>query len=44
MGITGIGVFDQNVGMACAKIRFKCSRKSLVYLFDQHVGMECAKI
>ena len=25
MDITGIDLFDQNVGMACARIRIRCS-------------------
>ena len=30
--ISGIDLFDRNVGMACAKIRFRCSWKSLVLI------------
>ena len=33
MDITGIDLFDQNVGMACAKVRFKCSWISLVLIY-----------
>ena len=28
--VHGIDLFDQNVGMACAKVRLRCSWKSLV--------------
>ena len=31
--ISGIDLFDQNVGMACAKIRFRCSWLSLVLIY-----------
>ena len=33
MDIIGIDLFDQNVGMVCAKIRFKYSSKSLVLIY-----------
>ena len=40
--ISGIDLFDRNVGMVCAKIRFRCSWKSLVLIeliemFSWHV-------
>ena len=39
MGITGIDLFDQNVGMACTEVRHRCSWLSLVliYLTKMHV-------
>ena len=40
MDIIGIDLFDQNVGMACAKIRLWCSCISLVLILcDLNVGM-----
>ena len=33
MNITGIDLFDQNVGMACAKIRLRCSYILLVLIY-----------
>ena len=45
MDITGIDLFDQNVGMACAKIRLKCSWKSLVLIyFIKILFMACAEV
>ena len=31
--ITGINLFDQNVGMACAEVRVTCSWLSLVLIY-----------
>ena len=33
MHITGIDLFDHNVGMACAKVRLRCSRILLVLIY-----------
>ena len=33
MHITGIDSFDHNVGMACAKVRLRCSCISLVLIY-----------
>ena len=45
MHITCFDLFDHNVGMACAKVRLKCSCILLVLdLFDHNVGMVCAKV
>ena len=33
MEITGIDLFDQNVGMACANVRLRCSWISLVLIY-----------
>ena len=33
MDITGIDLFDQNVGMACAEVRHRCSWISLVLIY-----------
>ena len=33
MNITGINLFDQFVGMVCAKLRLRCSRISLVLIY-----------
>ena len=33
MNITGIDLFDQNVGMACAKVRLRCSFISLLLIY-----------
>ena len=33
MGITGIDLFDQNVGMACTEVRHRCSWVSLVLIY-----------
>ena len=33
MDITGIDLFDQNVGMACAKVRIRCSWTLLVLIY-----------
>ena len=33
MGITGIDLLDQNVGMSCAKVRHRCSWISLVLIY-----------
>ena len=33
MDITGIDLFDQNVGMACAKVRLRCLWISLVLIY-----------
>ena len=39
MGITGIDLFYQNVGMACTEVRHRCSWLSLVliYFIKMHV-------
>ena len=33
MNITGIDLFDQNVGMACTEARYRCSWLSLVLIY-----------
>ena len=33
MDITGIDLFDQKVGMACAEVRHRCSWISLVLIY-----------
>ena len=33
MDISGIDLFDQNVGMACARIRLRCSWISLMLIY-----------
>ena len=33
MDITGIDLFDQNVGMACTEVRLRCSWISLVLIY-----------
>ena len=33
MTIIGIDSFDQNMGMACADVRLRCSWKSLVLIY-----------
>ena len=33
MHITGIGLFDHNVGMACAKVRLRCLCILLVLVY-----------
>ena len=33
MDITGIDLFDQNVGMTCAEVRLRCSWISLVMIY-----------
>ena len=33
MDITGIDLFDQNVGMACTEVRHRCSWLSLVLIY-----------
>ena len=33
MNITGIDLFDQNVGMACSKVRLRCSCISLLLIY-----------
>ena len=33
MNITGIDLFDQNVGMACPKVRLRCSCILLVLIY-----------
>ena len=45
MDITGIDLFDQNVGVACPEIRLRCSWISLILIyFDQNVGMAYAEV
>ena len=45
MDITSIDLFDQNVGMVCAKVTLTFSWISPgIDLFDLNVGMVCAKI
>ena len=42
---TGIDLFDPNVGMACAIIRFKCSWKSLVLIYlIKTLFMACVEV
>ena len=43
--ITGIDLYDENVGKACAIVRVGCSWMDItvINLFDQNVGMACAK-
>ena len=44
MVITGIDLFDQIVGMVCAKVKLRSSGISPVLnLFDQNAEMACAK-
>ena len=33
INITGMDLFDQNVGMACVEIRLRCSWKLLVLIY-----------
>ena len=33
MDITGIDLFDQNVGMTCAKVKLRCIGISLVLIY-----------
>ena len=33
MDITGIDLFDQNVGMTCAKVKLRCSGISLILIY-----------
>ena len=46
MHITGIDLYDQNVGKACAIVRVGCSWMDItvINLFDQNVGMAYAKV
>ena len=45
MEITGIDLFDYNVGMACAESSLRCTWILLVFdLFNQNVGMACANV
>ena len=37
--ITGIDLFDQNVGMVCANIRLRCSLISLALIYLIKIGM-----
>ena len=39
MDITGIGLFDQNVGMACANARFRCLLISLALIYLIKLGI-----
>ena len=49
---TGIDLFDQNVGMACANVRLRCLLillieyhcANVIDLFDQNVGMTFANV
>ena len=42
---TGIDLFDQNVGMACANVRLRCLLILLkIDLFYQNVGIACANV
>ena len=45
MHITGIDLYDLNVGKACAIVRVGCLWMDITVtnLFDQNVGMACAK-
>ena len=45
MEVTGIDLFDLNVRMACANIRFRCAIISLTLIFfDQNRDMACVEI
>ena len=33
MNITGVDLFDLNVGMVCAKVRLRCSWISLILIY-----------
>ena len=45
MDIIGIDLLDQNMSMACAKVRLRYSWISLILIFlNQIVGMVCAKV
>ena len=39
MDITGIDLFDQNVDLACAEVRHRCSRISLVLIYLIKMGV-----
>ena len=41
MDITGIDLFNQNVGMECAKIRLRCSWNSLVLIYLSEMRLRC---
>ena len=43
--ITGIDLYDQNVGKACTIVTVGCSwmDSTVINLFDQNIGMACAK-
>ena len=45
MDITGIDLFDQKVDLACAEVRHRCSRISLVLIYlIKNVGMAYANV
>ena len=45
MEVTGIDLFDLNVGMACGNVRLRCAIISLVLIyFDQNRDMVCVEI
>ena len=44
MEITGIDLFDLNVGMACANGRLRCFHITCIDLFDQNAGKTCANV
>ena len=37
--ITGIDLFDQNAGMACANVRLRCAIISLVLIYVIKIGI-----
>ena len=39
MDINSINLFDQNVGMACANIRFRCAIISLTLIYLIKIGI-----
>ena len=39
-----IGIFDQYMGMTCAKGRLRCSWIHGIDLFDQYEGKTCPKL
>ena len=39
MEITGIDLFDQNVGMACANVRLRCAIISLALIYLIKIGI-----
>ena len=41
MDITGIDLFDQNVGMTCTKVRLRCSWISLVIIYLINMWVWC---
>ena len=43
MHITGIDLYDQNVGKACTIVGCSWMDITVINLLDQNVGMACAK-